>query len=102
MLSKQLGCVNLKRGGESRHGVGRSSQRLVHFLYKEMGGGGGDWISLAQRENYQIDVEGVVDVARHLLGVQLDGLFGGSTKPTLGVEFKLIGKLVIHFYSPTS
>ena len=87
MLPKQLGCVNLKGGGESRHGIGRSSQCLVHFLHKEMGWGGGDWVSLAQGENYQIVVEGVVNVARQLLGVQLDRLFRGSTKPKLGLEF---------------
>ena len=52
-----------------------------------MGGGGGDWVSLAQGENHQIDVEGVVNVARQLLGVQFDGLFGSSTKPKLGLEF---------------
>ena len=79
--------MKLKGYGETRHGVSRSSQCLVHFLHKEMGGGGGHWVSLAQGENYQIVVEGVVNVARQLLGVQLDRLFRGSTKPKLGLEF---------------
>ena len=63
-----------------------------------MGGGGGDWVSLTQGENYQVDVEGVVHVARQILGVQLDGLFRGSAKPELGLEFwvEMIGKLVLY------
>ena len=76
-----MGCVNLKGGGQTRHRVGRRSQRLVHFLHKEMRGGGGGWVPLAQGENYQIDVEGVVAAARQLLGVQLDRLFRVSTIP---------------------
>ena len=65
-----------------------------------MGGGGGDWVSLAQGENYQVDVEGVVAVARQLLGVQLDRLFQGSAKPKFGLEFwvEMMGKLIL--YSP--
>ena len=73
--------MNLKGSGQSRHRVGRRSQRLVHFLHKEMRGGGGDWVPLVQWENYQINEEGVVDAARQLLGVQLERLLRSSTKP---------------------
>ena len=71
----------LKGGGKTRHWAGRRSQCLVHFLNKEMGRGGGYWVPLAQGENYQIDIERVVDTAGQLPGVQLDRLFGGSTIP---------------------
>ena len=72
VLARQLGHMNLKRGGQSWHWVGRGSQGLVHLFHKEMRRGRGDRILLIQGENHHVNVEGVVHVAGQLLRVQPD------------------------------